>query len=114
MRRALALALLLAGCGQAVPPAPTPEQAQALRPADVKLAALYEGSCKACHATPGSGAPQVQDRKAWDPRWKQGLPVLVDHTIQGHGAMPALGQCVACTPDDFQRLIVFMAGREEQ
>jgi cytochrome c5 len=112
VRRALALALLLAGCGEAVPP-PTPEQALVLKPADPRLAALYEGSCKACHAIPNSGAPMVHDRAAWDPRWKQGLPVLLDHTIQGFGAMPALGQCVACTPADFEGLIRFMAGREE-
>lgn len=111
MRWALALALLLAGCS---PPPPTPEQAQALKPADPRLAALYEGSCKACHAIPASGAPLVQDRTAWDLRWKQGMPVLLDHTIQGFGAMPALGQCVACTPQDFEGLIRFMAGREER
>ena len=27
-------------------------------------------------------------------------------------AMPALGQCAACTPDDFKALTRFMAGRE--
>ena len=113
MRWGAALAvLLLAGCGEPVPPAPTPEQAQALKPADGRLATLYEGSCKACHAIPNSGAPMVHDRAAWDPRWKQGEAVLLDHTIQGFGAMPALGQCVACTPADFEALIRFMAGRD--
>lgn len=115
VRRALALAvLLLAGCGEAVPPAPTPEQALLLKPADARLASLYEGSCKACHASPVSGAPMVHDRRAWDPRWRQGMPVLLDHTIQGFGAMPASGQCAACTPDDFEALIGFMAGRDGQ
>ena len=104
--------LLLAGCSEAIPPPPTPEQALALKPADPRLAALYDGSCKACHAVPASGAPMVHDRAAWDPRWKQGEAVLLDHTIQGFGAMPALGQCVACTPQDFGALIRFMAGRE--
>lgn len=89
-----------------------PEEALALKPADVRLAGLYEGSCKACHANPASGAPLVHDRAAWDGRWKQGEGVLLDHTIQGYGAMPALGQCVACTPEDFAALIRFMAGRE--
>ncbi len=116
MRRALAftlVALLLAACGEKIPPAPTPEQALLLKPADARLAALYETSCKACHATPGAGAPQVHDRAAWDPRWKQGQAVLLDHTIQGYKAMPASGQCAACAPSDFQGLIQFMAGRED-
>ncbi len=113
-RGALAVVtVVLAGCGKA-PPAPTPEQALLLRPADVRLAELYEGSCKACHAIPNTGAPLVHDRAAWDGRWKQGMPTLVDHTVQGFQAMPALGQCVACTPEDFQGLIRFMAGRDEE
>lgn len=107
------LALSLVACGQKVPPAPTPEQALLLTPADARLASLYETSCKACHATPDTGAPLVHDRAAWDLRWKQGEAVLLDHTIQGFKAMPASGQCAACTPSDFQGLIRFMAGRED-
>lgn len=111
MRAALALVLLLGACSQ--PPAPpTQEEALALTPADPRLAALYEGSCKACHAIPASGAPLVHDIAAWDARWKQGEDVLLDHTIQGFQAMPALGQCATCTQDDFRGLIRFMAGRE--
>ncbi|HEX6865646.1 MAG TPA: c-type cytochrome [Caulobacteraceae bacterium] len=108
---AMAMALLLAACSRPAPP-PTPEEAQALAPADARLAALYEGACKACHANPASGAPLVHDHAAWDPRWKQGEDALLDHTIQGFQAMPAGGQCAACTPDDFRALIRFMAGRE--
>jgi len=108
---ALLLALLLGACSQ--PPAPpTPEEALALAPADARLAALYEGSCKACHAIEASGAPLVHDIAAWDVRWKQGEEVLLDHTIQGFQAMPALGQCATCTQDDFRALIRFMAGRD--
>ncbi len=112
LRGAMALALLLGACSQPAPP-PTPEEAQALAPADPRLAALYGSSCKACHANPAeTAAPQVHDRAAWDPRWKQGEDVLLGHAIQGYQAMPAGGQCAACTPDDFRALIRFMAGRE--
>ena len=110
---ALAAALALTACGQSVPPAPTPEQALLLKPADARLAGLYETSCKACHAMAGNLAPQVHDRAAWDPRWKQGEQTLLDHSIQGFNAMPAGGQCASCTPDDFKALIRFMAGRED-
>ena len=105
----LGLSLLAAACG---PKPLTPAQSAALEPADVRLAGLYEGSCKACHTVADSKAPLAGDHTAWDSRWKQGLPVLVDHAIQGKGAMPAGGQCAACTPDDFKALIVFMAGQE--
>jgi cytochrome c5 len=109
----LVLLLGLVACGQPIPPTPTPEQALALRPADARVAALYAESCMACHAVPASGAPLVHDRKAWDPRWKQGEALLLDHTIQGFQAMPAGGQCATCAPDDFKAIIRFMAGRED-
>ena len=115
IRRLAAFALLtgLAACGKPIPPAPTPEQALTLRPAESRVAGLYAESCMACHALPASGAPLVPDRKAWDPRWKQGEAVLLDHTIQGYRAMPAGGQCATCAPDDFKAIIRFMAGRED-
>jgi cytochrome c5 len=109
----LVLVAGLAACSPPIPPAPTPEQALALAPADTRLATLYGESCRACHAIPGTGAPLVHDRQAWDPRWKQGEAVLLDHAVQGFQAMPAGGQCVACNPDDFKALIRFMAGRED-
>jgi cytochrome c5 len=107
------LAVLITACGPAPKPAPTPEQAALLRPADARLADLYETSCKACHTITESGAPMVHDHAAWAPRWKQGLPVLVDHSLQGFNAMPAGGQCATCTPADLEALIRFMADHEE-
>ena len=86
--------------------------AASLAPADPRLAELYAGSCKACHVVADSGAPLVHDAKAWAPRWKQGEAVLLDHVVQGYKAMPAMGQCASCTPDDFKALTRFMAGQE--
>lgn len=102
------LGLILAACA----PKPPPADPARLTPADARLAALYEGSCKACHAVAASGAPLVQDAKAWAPRWKQGEGVLLDHVVQGFGAMPAQGQCAACTAEDFRALTRFLAGRD--
>lgn len=110
----LALGLAAIACSpKAAAPAPTPEQAALLRPSDPHLSELYVTSCKACHTISESGAPLVHDHAAWDPRWKQGLPVLVDHSLQGFNAMPAGGQCATCTPADLEALIRFMADREE-
>lgn len=84
-----------------------------LKPADPRVAALYEHSCKACHAQAGTGAPLVHDGAAWDPRWAKGLDVLTSHAVLGFQAMPAGGQCAACTPKDYQAIIRFMANREQ-
>lgn len=107
-----AAGLTLAGCAPA--PAASPVDRASLRPADARLADLYEGACMTCHVTPDSGAPLVQDVTAWAPRWKQGEAVLLDHVVQGYRGMPALGQCAACTPDDLRALTRFMAGHEEK
>ena len=101
--------LILAACA---PQAGPPADPASLAPADPRLAELYAGSCKACHVVADSGAPLVHDAKAWAPRWKQGEAVLLDHVVQGYKAMPAMGQCASCTPDDFKALTRFMAGQE--
>jgi cytochrome c5 len=100
----------LSACGEK-PAAPTAAQLATMKPADARLAALYEGSCKACHTKPDSGAPLVHDHAAWDPRWDKGLAVLTGHAIVGFQAMPAGGQCTACTKADYEALIRFMADR---
>jgi cytochrome c5 len=106
--------LLLAACNAQNPPHPSTEQLATLKPADAREAGLYAHSCKACHASPGSGAPLVHDHAAWDPRWERGLPTLLQHAVVGFQAMPAGGQCAACTAKDYEALIRFMADREEQ
>jgi cytochrome c5 len=101
----------LALCACTPPAKPiTPEQSAALVPADGRLAALYEASCKTCHTIKASGAPLSGDAAAWAPRLKQGMPTLVGHTVQGFKAMPAGGQCAGCTAADYEALIHFMAG----
>lgn len=112
LKSLIGVALACAGLAACAPKPITPAEAAALRPADPHIAQLYEGACKACHANGDSGAPLTHDHAAWAPRWKQGEAVLLDHVVQGHKGMPALGQCVACQPTDFQALIRFMADHE--
>jgi cytochrome c5 len=108
--RVVLMALLLAGCDSRSHGAP--QDYAALRPADHRLARLYETSCKACHANSTSGAPLVHDRDAWNPRVEKGMDVLTQHAALGFKAMPAGGQCTACTLEDDRALIRFMADRE--
>jgi cytochrome c5 len=99
---------LLAACGQEAPSgAPAPAVAD---PADPKLARLYAQTCKACHTTPGSGAPLAGDTTAWQPRVAQGMPTLLEHTVRGYKGMPPLGSCMDCTEKEFEALIRYMAG----
>lgn len=104
--------LLLAAC-QSQPPAKplTPEQSAALKPADARIAGLYEQACKSCHTVADTGAPLSGDRTQWDARWTKGEPELLNSTIRGLNGMPAGGQCFSCSPDDYKALIRFMAGR---
>jgi cytochrome c5 len=110
---AVLFALGLANCGRPAQHLSAGELAQ-FKPADAHAAALYEHSCKACHAQPGSGAPLVHDSAAWDPRWAKGLDTLTSHAVLGFQAMPAGGQCAACTPKDYRAIIRFMADREDR
>lgn len=73
---------------------------------------IYNRSCKACHSTAASGAPQTGDVDAWAPRIAQGVDTLLDHTIDGYQAMPPMGMCMDCSEDQFVALIEYMAGRK--
>lgn len=111
--RAIRLTLLLAltttlfGCGEdPKPPAITHNNAM---PKDPALAQIYTNSCQLCHANPAANAPLTGDRKAWEPRMRQGRDTLLDHAINGYNGMPPMGQCVECSEEQFLQLIGFMA-----
>jgi cytochrome c5 len=57
--------------------------------------AVYDASCTACHKTGMMGAPKLGDKAAWAPRIKQGIQILVVHSIKGFqgkaGMMPPKG-----------------------
>jgi cytochrome c5 len=105
---------MLCGCNRESAPSPA-EAAQAavraatLRPADERLAALYDHSCRACHANAQANAPLSGDRAAWRSRVKKGTPELVEHVLTGFNGMPPGGQCFTCTTPDFEALIAFMS-----
>ncbi|KHA70434.1 cytochrome C [Pseudomonas chlororaphis] len=103
----LALAMALPGCGEdPKPPATTDHNSM---PKDPALAQIYTNSCQLCHANPAANAPLTGDRKAWEPRIRQGSDTLLDHAINGYNGMPPMGQCVECSEEQFLQLIGFMA-----
>jgi cytochrome c5 len=107
---------VLSGCARgsdaSAPSKSEIEQAATATPADPRLADLYRQSCRACHAVAGSGAPLTSDRDAWAKRWEKGAEALRSSTIRGLNGMPPGGQCFACTPQDYDALILFMTGRD--
>lgn len=110
----VALLAPLAGCGGKPPPSPAELAARAamLKPRDANLAALYERSCKACHAEPRANAPLTGDRAAWALRLAKGRKALLQSVLTGFNGMPAGGQCFSCTPSDYEALIAFMADED--
>ena len=105
---------MLVGCAPDAPPVSQQAAVQAATqlPSDERLARLYQQSCKICHGLAQSGAPLARDQSQWDPRWAKGLPALLQSTVTGLNGMPPGGQCFACTAQDYQALIAFMAGRD--
>ena len=85
-------------------------RSQALSPADPQLAAIYARSCRSCHAVGATGSPLTGDVAAWEPRMAKGLDILVDNVVNGFGGMPPFGLCMDCSAEEFEQLILFMAG----
>jgi cytochrome c5 len=106
-------AALLCACGerQATPPDAATFDPATAEPAAPALAEIYNRSCRSCHATGASLAPLTTDKAAWEPRLAQGMEVLLDHTINGYQGMPPMGMCFDCDAEQFEGLILFMAGQ---
>jgi len=93
-----------------VPDAVHVSLAETLVPADPTLAAIYDRSCRACHALDGLGAPLSGHTAAWTPRLEErGLEGVLASVHTGRGAMPPMGYCPDCTDEDFRALIEFMS-----
>ena len=87
----------------------TNPDAKTLAPADATLATVYDRSCKACHSRGLSGAPRTGNSDDWQPRIAKGMDTLMQSTIGGLRGMPPRGACMDCSPDQFEKLIRFMA-----
>jgi cytochrome c5 len=103
---------LLGACAAENEPAAAQQAANA-QPAPTaapEVVALYNRSCRSCHAQGQAQAPKAGDREAWAPRLTQGMDVLLDHTINGYQGMPPMGMCFDCEAEDFVALIKYMSG----
>ncbi len=51
---------------------------------------IYERACQSCHVSGAAGAP-LMVAEEWEGRLEQGMDTLVEHAINGIGAMPPRG-----------------------
>jgi len=105
----LILPLLLAACGADQAPPPTAAQLERHRPADARLAGLYERACFNCHSRAESTAPLTGHQAAWAPRLRRGMPALVASVKNGLASMPPMGLCPDCSDAELEQLTRFMS-----
>ncbi|WP_342075005.1 c-type cytochrome [Yoonia sp. SS1-5] len=99
------------------PAPPTLDQiafAETATPSDAELAAVYDRSCRACHALDGGGAPLTGHAADWRARAEErgGLRALTVSAIEGYENMPGMGLCNDCSEGQIVDLIEFMIGEE--
>lgn len=73
-------------------------------------AQVYSYRCAACHAKTTQGAPMPGDDIQWGMRARQGMHVLMDHTIHGYNQqlMPPRGGCGNCSNAELKAAVVYM------
>ena len=69
---------------------------------------IVAAACNACHGTGAAGAPKIGDKAAWQARFDAGMESMMNHAINGKGAMPARGGNPSLTDEDIRAAIVSM------
>lgn len=74
--------------------------------------AVYEASCKICHATGVMGAPKLGDKGAWAARLAAGIAPLEKNAINGFtgktGSMPPKGGNAKLSDADVKHAVAYM------
>jgi cytochrome c5 len=70
--------------------------------------AVYEKSCKGCHA---AMKPKTGDKEAWVPLIKQGADALTASVIKGKGVMPPKG--TAASDADVKAAVEYMLSQSK-
>jgi len=71
---------------------------------------IYETHCALCHdkGKQHLNAPVFGNKQQWKPIIKQGLDVVLMHTIKGYGNMPARGGCTTCNDAEIKAAVKYM------
>jgi len=73
--------------------------------------AVYNKTCKMCHARGLAGAPKLGDAAAWKDRIAKGMDTLHTHAIKGFkgkGMMPPKGGNAKLSDDDVKAAVDYM------
>nr|WP_251048434.1 c-type cytochrome [Halomonas sp. ISL-56] len=90
-------------CGTAAAPA-----AAASSGGDIDGEGIYGNVCSACHESGAAGAPIRGDEAAWAERTEQGFATLLEHSINGIGAMPARGGNPNLSDEEMEAATAYM------
>ncbi len=73
---------------------------------------VYVYRCAGCHAKTTQGAPMPSDDIEWGLRSRQGMKVLMQHTINGYKQllMPPRGGCENCSDKELKAAVLYMLG----
>ncbi|HSP32092.1 MAG TPA: c-type cytochrome, partial [Halomonas sp.] len=69
---------------------------------------IYGNVCSACHESGAAGAPVRGDEEAWAERTEQGFATLLEHSINGIGAMPARGGNPNLSDEEMEAATAYM------
>lgn len=104
----LAVALALVGCGET-----NENQGSETITAPSQGQLVYESHCITCHSNGINGAPIPGKSKMWAPRLVQGVPVLVEHAINGFGLMPPKGGKKSMSDADVEAAVIYMVNKSK-
>jgi cytochrome c5 len=69
---------------------------------------VFNHTCLTCHGNSVLDAPRVGDMQVWQPRLAQGLDVLIQHALNGHGRMPAKGGYSSLTDYEVSSAVAYV------
>jgi cytochrome c5 len=72
---------------------------------------VFNHACLTCHGNSVLDAPRVGDMHTWQPRLAQGLDVLIQHALKGHGRMPAKGGYNTLTDHEVSSAVAYVYQR---
>jgi len=126
---AIAIAVLLGGCGKPQGPASAAQPSAAANTASAAATAatpvaarslgedVFQKACRACHGPGIAGAPKVGDAAAWAPRIAQGIEVLHEHSLTGFtgrtGVMPPKGGFANLSDDEVKAAVDYMVAHAQ-
>ena len=74
----------------------------------MQIVQLFCANCHASNPKIELGAPKIGQLSDWEPRMKQGLDTLLQHSQEGIGAMPAMGGCFECSDEQLRLAVLAM------